>query len=318
MFSVGDMFSGVGGIALGFKQAGFSILWGNDFDKFACETYSLNFPEHRLYADDVKNIDPSDLKYVDVITAGFPCPAFSVAGYQKGFNDPRGELFFDVVRFIDVIRPKVYLLENVRNLVSHDKGRTFKIIKHVLIEELNYSFIPFILSAYEHGDIPQSRQRVYIVGFRDESKHFSCTNNFLIPKSIELTKNVRDFIFDEKQDDKYYFKPDHKYMPKLLEVVKFKDTLYQWRRTHVRENKRNMCPTLTANMGMGGHNVPLLLDNWGIRKLIPRECFNFQGFPNDFRLPDNVCDSRLYKQAGNSVIVTVIERIAKAIKNTIS
>lgn len=330
IYTVGDMFAGVGGIALGFMQAGFEVKWANEYDKSACKTYRLNFPGHKLYERDVCKLDPNELGYVDIITSGFPCQSFSVAGYRKGFKDPRGNLFFETVRFIEKLKPKAYFLENVRNLKAHDDGNTFRIIKETLEDELGYSFIYFVLNGYRHGNVPQNRERVYMIGFRDEAgfnfgeqtqllgrEGDSLTSDFKIPKSIELTKSISDIIFSGKQDDKYYFTDDHKYVPELKKVMKSKDTIYQWRRVYVRENKNNLCPTLTANMGSGGHNVPLIIDDYGYRKLTPRECFRFQGFSDDYKLPESMVNSNLYKQAGNSVVVPIIKRIALEIQKVL-
>jgi DNA (cytosine-5)-methyltransferase 1 len=325
------MFAGVGGMTLGFKQAGYEISWANEFDRNACKTYRVNFSDHRLYEDSVVDLDPKELGYVDVLTSGFPCQAFSIAGHREGFNDSkgRGNLFFETARFIDELRPRAFLLENVKNLKSHDKGRTFEVIKNTIENELGYSFIHFVLNGFIHGNTPQNRERVYMVGFRDEAgmppyadpiplmytkeMQASKTFRFQKPEKLVLTTSVRNVVDWRRKPSKYYFPKDHKYMPLLTKTIKSKDTLYQWRRTLVRENKKGVCPTLTANMGCGGHNVPLLVDNWGYRKLVPRECFRFQGFPEDFILPEDVSDTQLYKQAGNSVVVPIIKRIALAI-----
>jgi DNA (cytosine-5)-methyltransferase 1 len=335
VYTVGDMFAGIGGMALGFEQAGFEVKWANEYDSQACHTYRYNFPSHKLYEVDVSALASSELGYVDVITSGFPCQAFSIAGYRKGFKDPRGNLFFQTAKFINEIKPKAYLLENVANLKRHDNGNTFSTIKNVLVNELGYSFIPFVLNGYIHGNVPQNRNRIYIVGFRDEAEvlpggqvsilsseknwsNNSCTSNFKIPKRIILNKKISDLLYTEKQEEKYYFEDDHKYIPKLNEVMKSKETIYQWRRVYVRENKNNLCPTLTANMGTGGHNVPLIVDDYGYRKLTPRECFRFQGFPDSYKFPNGMSDSSLYKQIGNSVIVPIINRIASNIEKALN
>lgn len=325
-YRVGSLFSGIGGICLGFKQAGYELSWANEWDKNACKTYRHNISNNLIECDihNIKN-PKQDLGSVDIITSGFPCQAFSIAGYQLGFKDPRGNLFFETARFIDSIKPKSFLLENVRNLVSHDNGKTFEVIKKVLTEDLGYSFIPFILNSKDYG-IPQNRERIYIVGFRDEAKiqndetlniKNSCTHNFKIPAPITLTKGIHDILSREKQNEKYYYKENHKYYPILLEEMKNKNTLYQWRRVYVRENKNNLCPTLTANMGTGGHNVPLIIDDYGIRKLTPLECLRFQGFPDDFNFPESLSNSHCYKQAGNSVVIPVINRIAESMSKAL-
>jgi DNA (cytosine-5)-methyltransferase 1 len=317
-YTVGSLFAGIGGICQGFKDAGCNVVWANEFDKKACETYESNFPEHiiggSLHCKDINDIKkPKELGDVDILTSGFPCQAFSVAGYRKGFDDPRGNLFFETARFIKAIKPKAFLLENVKNLKGHDKGNTFKVIEEIITKDLGYSFTYFVLNSKDYGNIPQTRERIYIVGFRNEASDRKCTSNFQIPEKIKLTKSIKDVLHNERQDDKYYYDKNHQYYPTLIEEMKSKDTVYQWRRVYVRENKSNLCPTLTANMGTGGHNVPLIKDSYGIRKLTPIECAKFQGFPDSFKFPKEMANSHCYKQAGNSVVVPVIKRIADEI-----
>ena len=167
-FSVGGLFSGVGGIELGFKQAGFDTVWANEFDKYSSKTYRLNHGDH-LIEDDVHLLQGKDLQPVDVLTGGFPCQAFSVAGYRKGFRDPRGNLFFEIARLIEELDtpPKAIMLENVKGLSSHDKGKTAEVIKDTL-RVLGYSVFWNILNTSELTNVPQNRERTIIVGFRDE------------------------------------------------------------------------------------------------------------------------------------------------------
>lgn len=329
----GSLFAGIGGVCRGFANADFKPCWANEWDKRACETYRNNF-KHKIVEGDIHDIsDPlKQLGYVDVVTSGFPCQAFSVAGYRLGFKDPRGNLFFETARFIDSIKPKAFLLENVKNLVGHDGGRTFKIIEEVVTKELGYSFIPFVLNAKDFG-VPQTRERIYVVGFKDEANipffeedslfNFNnenskkCTSKFKIPNKKILKKRIEDLLSQGEQDNRFYYREDSKYFKKLESEIKKTDTVYQWRRVYVRENKSKLCPTLTANMGTGGHNVPLIRDPFGIRKLTPEECLRFQGFDNAFEFPTEMAMSHCYKQSGNSVVVPVITEIAKNIKNAI-
>lgn len=309
---VGGLFSGVGGIELGFEQAGFNVIWGNEIDLKASETYKLNH-KSKLIVDDIHNIHSDDIPDVDVIVGGFPCQAFSVAGYRKGFEDERGEVFFQMARIIKDKKPRIVFIENVKNLLGHDKGNTYKVIKETL-ESYGYFLKTMVLNASEYGNIPQNRERIYIIGFLNEDDF----KNFREIEPIELKTTIKDIVkSEEKVDDKYYYTKDKtKFYDELEKEITNPDTLYQWRRVYVRENKSNLCPTLTANMGTGGHNVPLILTKYGIRKLTPQECFLFQGYPKDFQLP-NLAQSHLYKQAGNSVVVPVIYRLAKEIKNAI-
>lgn len=311
---VAGLFAGIGGIELGFKDNGFDIIWSNEIDEKASQTYRLNF-SHPLITDDINNIKSEKIPDMDILLAGFPCQAFSVAGYRKGFEDERGNVFFQVARVIRDKNPSIVFLENVKNLVSHDKGNTFSVILDTL-HEYGYHVKHKILNASEYGNIPQNRERIYIVAFKDKN----VARNFDFPDPIALTQTLRDVIdFDEKVDDKFYYtKEKYKFYDELEQNMKNSNTLYQWRRVYVRENKSNLSPTLTANMGTGGHNVPLLLSKHGIRKLTPKEAFMLQGFPKEFKLPKNMAQSHLYKQAGNSVVVPVINRIAKNIKVAIS
>lgn len=305
-FKVASLFAGIGGICYGFKQVGSDIVWANEIDKDACTTYRHNFGGDYLVEGDIKEVDPHDIPDIDILNAGFPCQAFSVAGYRKGFEDERGNLFFEITRILEVKRPKAILLENVKNLESHDHGNTFKVIKEQL-NILGYHIQHKVLNTMEYGNIPQNRERIYIVGFLSEEAY----KKFEYPKPIELTQTIHNIINTTERKPLGLYYNNSKYYPELKKVMTRKDTVYQWRRVYCRENKNNVCPTLTANMGTGGHNVPLILDDFGIRKLTPEECIGFQGFPKEFSFPDNISNASKYKQAGNSVSVPVIKRIAE-------
>lgn len=317
-YNCASFFAGVGGIDLGFEKNGFSISYANEIDVKATYTYELNSKLkvdcrdiHDVVKDLEKGDDPFQGKKIDILLAGFPCQAFSIAGYREGFEDKkgRGGLFFEVMKIAKIKKPEVIFLENVKNLVSHDKGKTFKIIKEALESE-NYHIKTKVMNSSQYGNVPQNRERIYIVAFKDINK----CKKFKFPLPVPLKNKLNDVIdFQKKYDEKFYYTENFQHYDKLKEVMKSKETVYQWRRVYVRENKNNVCPTLTANMGMGGHNVPLILTEFGIRKLTPRECFSLQGFPSSFHLPSDVANSHLYKQAGNSVSVSVIERIAKEI-----
>ena len=340
-YTVGSLYAGIGGICLGFEQASFQLKWANDNDLPACKTYRTNF-NHQIHNDSIQDLDPQTFEPVDIITSGFPCQAFSVAGYQKGFDDPRGNYFFETMNFINTLKPKAFLLENVKNLETHDKGNTIKVIKES-IKASGYSFQSAILNTKDYGGIPQTRERIYIVGFRGEASSNPneelCSKHFTFPSKVQLNTNIHDFLDEEVDYKKFYYDETFmngnktnsndkgKYLKILQNEITNPDTIYQWRRVYVRENKNNLCPTLTANMGTGGHNVPLIRDNIGIRKLTPRECARFQGFPDTFLLPgfDNTTNKsesnslgQLYKQIGNSVSVPVIERIANCLKQALN
>lgn len=313
-YNLASLFAGIGGIDLAFEQAGFSPIWANEIDKNCAVTYRANH-KAELIIEDINNISAKDIPTVTVLTGGFPCQSFSIAGYKKGFEDDRGNLFFQIIRLLDELKeqkrlPEIVFLENVKNLYTHNNGSTFKIIKQEL-EKLGYYTIEKVFNTCEYGNIPQNRERIYIIGFIDKKKR----DKFVWPQPIRLTKTIDKVIcWNKKQDKKYYYTNDMKCFPLLSEHIKNKHSIYQFRRIYIRENKSNVCPTLTANMGEGGHNVPLIVDNDGnIRKLTPSECLALQGFPKEFVIPKELADSRIYKQAGNSVSVTVIKRIAEQI-----
>lgn len=308
-YTVGSLYAGIGGICMGFKNSGFDILWANEFDKNACITYRKNF-SHKLIEGDVLQLDIKSIPKIDILTAGFPCQPFSVAGYRKGFDDNRGNHFFKILDFIDEMRPKVVFLENVKNLSTHDKGKTMRVIEQSL-RDRGYSFQSKVLNTKDYGNIPHNRERIFMIAF-DTKLFKDAESKFEFPKKEKLTKTIKDVISKTKVLDLFYYNEDKYMYDKLKESMTSEDTVYQFRRHYVRENKSNVCPTLTANMGTGGHNVPLVKTDYGFRKLTPRECLSFQGFPESFKIPE-IANSHLYKQAGNSVSVPVIEAISKNI-----
>lgn len=311
MLRCASFFAGVGGIDLGFEQNDlFEIVYANEIDPYPVKTYELN-SKIKVDCRDIHEVQADEIPDFDVMLAGFPCQAFSVAGYRKGFEDEkgRGTLFFELIRIIQEKEPEIVFLENVKNLVGHDGGNTFRVIKEAL-DDNGYFVNPMVLNAMEYGNIPQNRERIYLVCFKDLEKF----RRFKFPLPIERTKTLKDIIdFKTKVDEKYYYTPG-KYKgdlyEKLVEAMDDENAVYQWRRKYVRKNKSGVVPTLTANQGEGGHNVCLIKTKHGIRKMTPHECFNTQGFPKGFKLPKDMSDARLYKQAGNSVCVSVIERIA--------
>ena len=308
-----DLFAGVGGFRIAMQNLGCKCVFTSEWNKDAQKTYGENFgeiPYGDISEQKIKDYIPDNF---DILCAGFPCQAFSIAGYRKGFSDTRGTLFFDIERIIEKHRPKAVFLENVKNLRSHDKGKTFKIILEILEKKLGYKVFYDVLNSMTHANIPQNRERIFVVAFDPEQ--IERCNDFKFPNEIKLTRTIHDFINNDPQEEKYYYPKTHRYYPELSKTITNKNTIYQWRRVYVRENKSNVCPTLTANMGTGGHNVPLIKDKYGIRKLTPKECFSFQGYPMDKFILPAIAESKLYMQAGNSVTIGLIERIAKEIKN---
>ena len=310
-----DLFAGIGGIDLGFLKAGVVTVWANEIDNYCAKTFKSNHSSVNLIVGDICDLKSTNLDNIDILAGGFPCQPFSIAGYRKGFEDDRGNLFFQIIRLLNEFKnekrlPQVVFLENVKNLYNHNNGATFKLVREEL-KALGYYVTEKILNTCEYGNIPQNRERLYIVGFLDKK----CFNDFKWPTKTVLTNTLDKIInWDSSVDKKYYYTEAMKCYPLLKENIKNNKSIYQFRRVYIRENKSGVCPTLTANMGMGGHNVPLIKDSKGrIRKLTPRECLLLQGFPKDFIIPKELCDSRVYKQAGNSVSVEVIHRIAKEI-----
>lgn len=311
-----SFFAGVGGIDLGFEQTDFfKVIYANEIDIYAKITYEYNF-KTKVDCRDINIVKSKDIPDFDVMLAGFPCQAFSLAGYREGFDDKkgRGELFFQLERIFLEKQPKIIFLENVKNLVGHDNGNTFNVILNRL-HNAGYYVKYQVLNAMHYGNIPQNRERIYIVAFKNKELYYK----FNFPDPIKLENKIHNVIdFKNKKDSKFYYtKNNCKFYDELKNNMIRDDTIYQWRRIYVRENKSNVCPTLTANMGTGGHNVPLIKTTHGIRKFTPKECFYIQGFPKTYKLPKEVSNTQLYKQAGNSVVVPVINRIANEIKNTL-
>jgi DNA (cytosine-5)-methyltransferase 1 len=336
---VGSLFAGVGGVCEAFKQSSCDVVWANEIDKKACMTYRLNHETTNcadnkrtyLIEGDIKTLPNLTLSNIDILTAGFPCQPFSQAGHGLGFDDERGKLFFDLMDVLKERKPKAYFFENVKSLATHNKRKSFELIKKE-IKKAGYSFIPFVLNASEYTDIPQGRQRIYIVGFKGESefsydapikfnsikdKRFKFSTAFNIPEKMKVSpKKVETFLDSSTViESDIYNQTDNKIHTRIIEAVKDHSVVYQYRRYYIRDNKSNVCPTLTANMGGGGHNIPIILmkNEKYPRRLTPKECFNLQGFPVNFKLPNKIARGQLYKQAGNSVVVPMVRKIATEI-----
>lgn len=308
-----SLFSGIGGIDLGFKQAGFDIVWANEFDRDATTTYRVNFGDNHLVERDIREINPHDIPDFDVLVAGFPCQPFSIAGKKKGFKDPRGNLFFEIGRIIDVKRPPIVFLENVANLVEHDEGRTFLVIYNTLAQ-FGYAVKYKVMDSHEYGDVPQQRKRIFIVAFLD----YEQCERFSFPEPVKKTIQLNDIIDRSiKHDDAYYYNRSSFYYDELVKVVTDKRALYKIDDHGVSKRKYYVCPTLTANMGTFPDRVPIIKDDYGIRKITPLECLALQGFPKDFVFKGIPLNSA-YKQCGNSVVVPLIRRIAEKIKDTLN
>lgn len=311
-YKVCSLFSGIGGIDLGFKQAGFDVVWANEIDKYAAETYKKNFGNETLVVKDLRKIHPKEIPDFDVLVAGFPCQSFSAAGKQRGFNDERGQLFFEIVRVVEEKQPEIIFLENVANLLEHDEGKTFLTVYNELVP-FGYSFKYCVMDAQEYGNIPQHRERIFIVAFKDIDK----CERFSFPEKIELTNNLNDIIDrTQKHNDCYYYHEGDPIYDKLKPSINNMSVVYRIRNNGDDIRKYRICPTLTASMGSFQSQIPVIRDSYGIRKLTPYECLALQGFPQGFKFPKIPLDSA-YKQCGNSVVVPVIRRIAKNIMQVI-
>lgn len=306
---IGSLFSGIGGIDIGFQQAGFDIAWAVEKDAASCKTYRFNFPDTKLIEKDIRFVDPRCLDSVDVLVAGFPCQSFSVAGKQRGFADPRGHLFYEIGKFIDAQRPRFVFLENVPNLMEHDEGKTFLTIHNVL-SELDYSIRYRVLRASEYGNVPQIRDRIYIVAFR-EQQDCDC---FCYPEKQDLHVNIETILKrTEKKHPVYYYDGGDNFGEKAISVVTSRTSIYRVFNNNIKIIKNQMCPTLTASMGSKKDQVPLVRDSYGVRRITIQECLDFQGFPKNFKFPHSITLDDAYKQIGNSVCVPVIKRIAEGI-----
>ncbi len=325
---------------MAFENAGGACILTSEIDPHARETYKAQKWKHNLtghqYVHDVERLgemepDEYPADEIDVLVAGFPCQPYSIAGLRQGLHDEkgRGQVFLSMLDILRTARPKAFLLENVKGLKSHDNGKTVKFMVEEL-EKCNYTVLePQVLNSMVHGGVPQNRERLFIIGFHEnlgpvdavvEGKLSVVRSErvFSWPGEIELKRSLVDLLDKEGVPEKYvYTSEKYDCYAEIAEVVTRTDTAYQWRRAYVRENKSGVCPALTANMGSGGHNVPLVKVGRQIRKLTPRECARLQGFPESFAFPKGMADAHLYHQFGNSVTVPLIQRLAKEITKVI-
>ena len=301
MLKLVDLFAGTGGFSQAFKATGqVEVVYANDMVPASKAIYDAN-NTHPLTLGNLNDIAVEDIPPHDILTGGFPCQPFSIAGHQLGFEDVRSNVFWTIMKIVDARRPRAIVLENVKNLVTHDTGKTFTTIRKAL-ETRGYNVTYKVLNTAKYTGIPQHRERIYIVALLDATQ-FSLD----FP---DVPKQPLTSFYEPVVADKYYYTDRSSTWALVSEAVVSQDTIYQYRRVYVRENKSQECPTLTANMGGGGHNVPLIRDAKGIRKLTPRECFNFQGFPSTYILPPRLSDTDLYKLAGNAISVPIVSLVA--------
>lgn len=287
-------------MALGFVDVGFDLVYANDDDKVVNQTFGANFD---VEVDERSVELVEDMPDITVLTASYPCQPLNP-------NQKSGSLFYETLRLIELKRPRVVLIESVRTLISHQGGETFRIMCEAF-DDLGYYYTYQLLNAKDFGNLPQNRERLYFIAF-DKAEDYA---NFKCPLPIPLTKKLDRVIdFACEVEPRYYYTPENCNFFHVLDAqMTNPKSIYQWRRSYVRENKSGVSPSLVANMGTGGHNVPLIRTSDGrIRKLTPKECFDLQGFPKGYVLPE-LADYHLYKQAGNTVAVPVVSRIAKNI-----
>lgn len=308
-YDVVSMFAGIGGICLGFRQAGYQICWANEKDHAACKTYRHNFGDQYLIEGDIRQIDVFSIPQAPILAAGFPCQAFSLGGAQRGFADPRGTLFFEVLRVADKIEPKVIFLENVENLMEHDHGRTFQVIYTSLVER-GYILHYRAMATHEYANIPQTRRRIYIVAAND----LAFSREFSFPEPIPLTSTAINWIDQsEKQPEIYYYRDDSLFNQYIRDTVTDRHYLYRVFNGSARKLTNHKCPTLTASM-CTPRNAAVLRDNNGVRRLTLKESLRFQGFPAKYYFPKTITIEDAYKQIGNTVSVPVVKRIADKIR----
>ncbi|UUD35381.1 DNA cytosine methyltransferase [Mycoplasmopsis caviae] len=298
-----DLFAGIGGIRLGFyKTEAVNVVFSSEIDKFAIKTYKANFGE--IPYGDITKIDAKSIPDHDILVGGFPCQAFSQAGKRLGFDDTRGTLFFEIARIISEKRPKTFLLENVRNLKTHNKGKTFKTIISTL-QKLNYCIYTTTFKAKDFG-IPQNRERIYIVGF--DTNTVSNYNDFTFP-TPDYSKTCVGDILENTVDDKYTISnalwQGHQ-KRKLAHIEKGNGFGYS-----LFNKDSAYTNTISARYYKDGSEILIEQENKNPRKITPREAARLQGFPENFIIP--VSDTQSYKQFGNSVAVPVIYAIAKEI-----
>lgn len=316
-YTCGGLFAGIGGFCLGFERAGFHSLWASDNDKRVSETYCHNFPDTQFVLRDILELEVDNLPPVDVLHAGFPCQSFSAAGNRLGFDDPRGRLFDTMIDLIEEMstKPRVLVFENSTNLLSGDGGAWFDHVKR-RIKRAGYWFTDanaLIISAHNHFGLPQRRERLFMLA---TNRDFFDFNPFTFLPQEQKPNGLLEYIRKEVVDDpKYFLASDNRYGEWLLKEGgnMAPNQLIQLRQHTVRKQDCDICPTLTANMGAGGHNVPFLVENGKLRKLTERECLNLQGFPKQFSFPEDLPSGSKYMQIGNSVCPLVSEWLANQI-----
>jgi len=294
-----DLFAGIGGMRLGVECYGGKCVFSSEWDKHAQDTYEANFGERPN--GDITRIEPNKIPDHDILLGGFPCQAFSICGEQKGFSDTRGTLFFNIEEILRIKKPYAFLLENVKNLKSHDNGRTFEtILEH--LKELGYFVYHAVLNSLDFG-VPQKRERTIIVGFKENI-------SFSFPKPLGVIPNLANILEDDQNVEKKYFVSEEIRKKRIAKVKPNYPIPSIWH-----ENKSGNISALRYSCALrAGASYNYLVVN-GVRRLTPRELLRLQGFPETFKIV--VPDTQLRKQTGNSVTVPVIKAVAGEMMNSI-
>lgn len=331
-FTFIDLFAGIGGIRMGFELNGGQCVFTSEWDKYAVKTYCENFGADHPVVGDITQVHVDDIPDHDVLLAGFPCQPFSIAGVSKknslgrvhGFEcKTQGTLFFDVARIIKARQPKAFLLENVKNLMSHDKGRTFQVIKETLQEELGYKIFPKVIDA--KGFVPQHRERIFIVGFREDTDFSWDALNHPGAEAMTIGDILHPQdgteVYSEETFKDYIKGTKGKVNDKYVLSNKLWEYLYNYAAKHKAKGngfgygmvtKKSIARTLSARYYKDGSEILVSRGKGNPRRLTPRECARLMGYPDTFKIP--VSDTQSYKQFGNSVVMPVIKEIARIMK----
>lgn len=305
-----DLFAGLGGFRIALESLGAECVYSNEWDKHVQKVYEDNFGD--MPEGDITKVDENSIPSHDILCAGFPCQAFSISGKQRGFEDSRGTLFFDVSRIVKAKKPKIVFMENVKNFATHDEGRTLEVVKGTM-EELGYTFTQRVLNAVDYG-VPQKRERIYMICFRNDLN----VNNFEFPKPFKLTKHVDDFLLDDEDlvKDLYVDRPDTYYNGNKDDKYSNTSSIRlgivnkggQGERIY---STKGIAITLSANGGGIFAKTGGYLINGKARKLHPRECARLMGYPDSYKICNSM--NQAYKQFGNSVVIDVLQLIAQQI-----
>lgn len=323
-----DLFAGIGGTRIGFEQAGGECVFTSEWDKFACQTYRANHEDSHEIRGDITKVETEEIPDHDVLVAGFPCQPFSLAGVSKknslgrshGFLDKtQGTLFFDVARIIKAKRPRAFLLENVKNLRSHDRGRTFEVILRTLRDELGYSVTERVIDA--KSMVPQHRERIFIVGFRD-GQWFNW-NGLNFPEASDGPK-LNSILHSKDEEPEIPFTEKRRNATVVAEKYTLSNHLWNYLQAYAAKHAAlgngfgcsifgpdGVARTLSARYHKDGSEILIQQNRKNPRRLTPRECARLMGFPDSLKIP--VSDTQAYRQFGNSVVVPVVREIAKGI-----